>query len=475
SQADALRLAKLAAASQSRIVEGAHQLLGTLAQVPQSLIGGSSCDRLLAEVLSGQTLYANLGVADLSGDVYCSALPISNPVNISDRAYFQRALAGGGFAIGDYQIGRVTGLPTLNFGHVVQDVSGAVRAVVFAAFDLAYFNELPSDLELPPGATLSVVDSQGTILARYPDPGAWTGESLPESWPLDRMLDEGEGSLEVSGLDGVARVYGFTRLRGAATSSPVFVRVGIPTSLAYEESNRQLIQSLGAMGLVAAIALSALWVGSELFILRGTRALLAATRRLAAGDLSARSGLPESGGEVGELAQAFDQMAASLAERQAALVRAESQYRALVEHIPSAIYTMELGENPTGTYVSPQILDLTGRTPGEWLADPYTWLNEIVADDRQAVLDEYMSAYRAGTPFRAEYRVARADGEIVWVRDQAAIVTRPGGGRYLLGVLNDVTDRKRAEDALRGSEERYRKLVEQLPAIVYVYDHTTEH
>ncbi|MGH2605732.1 MAG: hybrid sensor histidine kinase/response regulator, partial [Anaerolineales bacterium] len=83
SQADALRLAKLAAASQSRIVEGAHQLLGTLAQLPQSLIGGHSCDRLLAEVLSGQTLYANLGVADLSGDIYCSALPMPGPVNAS--------------------------------------------------------------------------------------------------------------------------------------------------------------------------------------------------------------------------------------------------------------------------------------------------------------------------------------------------------------------------------------------------------
>ena len=474
-EADALRLANLAAASQSRIAEGAHQLLAALAQVPESLIGGHNCDRLLEEILSGQTLYANLAVADLNGDLYCSALPMSNPVNISDRTYFRRALASGGFAIGDYQIGRLTGVPTLNFAHVVRDESGSVRAVVIAAFDLAYFNRLPSDLDLPPGTTLSVIDSQGTILARYPGAERWTGESLPESFPLESMLEGGEGTLEATGLDGVARVYGFTRLIGAPIADPVFVRIGIPTAIAYEESSRQLIQNLAAMGLVSVLALAALWVGSDIFILRGTRALLAATRRLADGDLSARSGLPESGGEVGELAQAFDQMAASLAERQAALVRAESQYRALVEHVPSAIYTMELGENPTGTYVSPQILDLTGRTPGEWLADPYTWLNEILADDRQAVLDEYMRAYRAGAPFHAEYRVVRTDGEIVWLRDQASVVRRPGGGRYLLGVLNDVTDRKRAEEALRGSEERYRKLVEQLPAIVYVYDHTAEH
>ncbi|MGH2627205.1 MAG: PDC sensor domain-containing protein, partial [Anaerolineales bacterium] len=110
-QADALRLANLAAASQSRIAEGAHQLLGALGQVPETLIGGRACDRLLQEVLSAETLYANLGVADLEGDVYCSALPTSQPVNVSDRAYFQRALAGGGFAIGDYQIGRITGVP----------------------------------------------------------------------------------------------------------------------------------------------------------------------------------------------------------------------------------------------------------------------------------------------------------------------------------------------------------------------------
>jgi len=69
-----------------------------------------------------------------------------------------------------------------------------------------------------------------------------------------------------------------------------------------------------ALGLVAGLALAAAWVGGNLFIVRQIQALVGATKRVAAGELGVRTGLPEGHGELSQLAGAFDRMAESLQE-----------------------------------------------------------------------------------------------------------------------------------------------------------------
>lgn len=68
--------------------------------------------------------------------------------------------------------------------------------------------------------------------------------------------------------------------------------------------------------IVGILALAAAWFGGEHFILRQVRALTRAILRLASGDLKARSGLKQAEGEIGQLAQKFDEMAAALQQRQ---------------------------------------------------------------------------------------------------------------------------------------------------------------
>lgn len=81
----------------------------------------------------------------------------------------------------------------------------------------------------------------------------------------------------------------------------------------------------------AAFALVVAWLGSDLFIVRRTRALVAATRRLATGDLSARTGVPYGRGEIGQLARAFDEMAAGLQVRDMSAREAEAVLLSTVE------------------------------------------------------------------------------------------------------------------------------------------------
>lgn len=159
---ETLRLARVVAADQGRLIEGGRQLLIALAELPE-VTGGDPgpCNALLADLLDRYPLYANLGVADPEGDVVCSGLPLPGPVSIADRAYFREAVERRDFAVGEYQIGRITERASVNLGYPVLDASGLLHGVVFAALDLAWLNELaalpaaPSVVPVRPSASSS--------------------------------------------------------------------------------------------------------------------------------------------------------------------------------------------------------------------------------------------------------------------------------------------------------------------------------
>jgi PAS domain S-box-containing protein len=153
-----------------------------------------------------------------------------------------------------------------------------------------------------------------------------------------------------------------------------------------------------------------------------------------------------------------------------ALREAEERYRSLVEQLPVVTYRSEVHEHVEGDrvdYVSPRVLELAGFTQEEW-ASPGMWESRIHPDDRIDVVAEARRTDRTGEPFDREYRLLRKDGTAVWVHDTAAVVHRSDGASVWQGVIQDVTDRKEAEARLREAEERYRSLVEQLPAVIYV-------
>jgi signal transduction histidine kinase len=316
-QEHAMRLSRLVSADYERLIEDAQQLLVTLAQLPAVRAGNrAACNALFADLLAQRSSYANLGVIDTDGNVSCSALP-TGELYLGDRVYFRRALETRDFAIGEYQIGRITGKASVNFGYPVIDDAGRVQAVVFAALDLAWLNKLASQAGLPPGTMLTVIDRNGTILSRYPDDGKWVGKPMPEPLVLNAIqTQKGNGTTDAPGADGIPRLFSFAPFGGAVQSTDAYVSVGIPASVAFAGVNQILARNLAMLGIVAALALAAAWVGGNLFIVRQIQALVEATKRVAAGELGVRTGLPQGQGELSQLAGAFDQMAESLERAQ---------------------------------------------------------------------------------------------------------------------------------------------------------------
>ena len=311
-QNQALRMAQIVSGDQERLIDGTRYLLSVLAHVPDVRDRDpDACQHFLSSLLKDSPLYANFGLATLAGDVICSAVPLVEPVNIADRAYFVGAVVARDFAIGEFQVGRITGRATINFGYPIFDGDGRVRAVVYAAIDLSWLNWLVAAAHLPEGALLQVIDRNGIILARFP-PNPQSGvEKLERSNPLfQALLAQGQGTAELREVDGIPRIFAFTGMRGLGEA--VYASIGIPQAVAYAPASRALTRNLACLGVVGVIALTAAWIGVELFIVRRMQALVQAARRLSTGDLSTRTGLPHGPGELQQLAAAFDEMAASL-------------------------------------------------------------------------------------------------------------------------------------------------------------------
>jgi PAS domain S-box-containing protein/putative nucleotidyltransferase with HDIG domain len=136
-----------------------------------------------------------------------------------------------------------------------------------------------------------------------------------------------------------------------------------------------------------------------------------------------------------------------------AIQETELKYRTLVERLPVVVYTAELGTNGIWHYISPQIEPLLGFTPDEWMANSGLWYRQIHPDDRgrQEELEE--QAWKQRETFESEYRLLTRDGRLIWVRDSAQVLLPQNNGAPIVqGVLINITERKRTEEALRESE-----------------------
>jgi putative nucleotidyltransferase with HDIG domain len=321
---EALRLGRAVAAEVDRDIAQTEQLLAVFAEHPSVLgLDGERCSLLAARLL-GPAL-ANIGAARPDGRVFCSAVRLVEPVTIADRPYFQRALRTGEAALGDYQIGRITQRPGVNLGYPVRRGERVV-AVVFAAINLARIHDIASQVQLPDGGVVSVMDEDGVVLARYPFPEPWVGRPAPESELRRAMRQiEREGTARARGLDGVPRLYGIVALPVSPGGGRVHVSVGIPAAGALAAANRGFVLSLGGLAVVGLLTLAALLLGADALLLRPFRALTAAAERIARGDFTARAGAHQQLGELQEVAAAFDRMAEAIQQREAERDRAEER------------------------------------------------------------------------------------------------------------------------------------------------------
>ena len=133
------------------------------------------------------------------------------------------------------------------------------------------------------------------------------------------------------------------------------------------------------------------------------------------------------------------------------LRESEGRFRNLVALSPVGI--LEIDTTYRCLYVNERAAELVGLPVSECL--DFGWTQALLEADRNRVQECWSEAIRAGDSFREEYRFQHADGAVVWVIAQVVAVTNAEGRHTgFIGTLTDITERKRAEEALRETEAR---------------------
>ena len=159
------------------------------------------------------------------------------------------------------------------------------------------------------------------------------------------------------------------------------------------------------------------------------------------------------------------------AERSASLhtSRGAGEEQPSTSQMNAVFWVWDLGADRV-TFVSPTYEDVFGRSSASLYADRSSVLGAIHPDDRDRI-EAVVRRLRDGTPTDEQYRVVRPDGSMRWVRDRAMPVPEPEGPiRRVIGVADDITDRKDADEALQRSERLLRLVLDALPVGVVVMD-----
>lgn len=163
-------------------------------------------------------------------------------------------------------------------------------------------------------------------------------------------------------------------------------------------------------------------------------------------------------------------LAAVIQERR----RAEQAARQNEEHLAMAMNAAQMGTwewnigDSTAKW-SDETKRIFGRTPDEPECSNeefYTWLHR---DDRLIVRNAIDQAIKDGSPYEAEFRMPQPDGRIRWVRGKGRVLRdKSGKPQRMVGLNADITEQKRAEAALRESNERTQAILRALPDLMFL-------
>ena len=133
-------------------------------------------------------------------------------------------------------------------------------------------------------------------------------------------------------------------------------------------------------------------------------------------------------------------------------------FRLLVEHMPAVVHISALDESSSTLYISPQVEELLGYTPHEWVEDPGMWARVVHPEDRNRIMASHLEHLASGGMWADEYRLIGRDGRIVWIREHSSLITNDDGElQFEQGVWLDITGRKQAEEDLVRSYQTLQK------------------
>jgi signal transduction histidine kinase len=266
----------------------------------------AACSAFLADVLKEHPQYTGILTITPKGDLFCDSLRTGRALHLTDRRYFQQALASENPLSVEPAFGRLTGIAVLQVAYAARRETGEPRFVLLASLNLEKYMQLRATSLPRKTAVIALMDGKGTILTWHPDGEKLRGTSIADS-PLFRFARErhGEEVREDIEVGGVSRIWAASALPELPEAG-LHVLVGVAKKDLLASANRNLSQGLAILAVVSLLVFAGAWALVELGIRRQAARVIAAVSRFGRGDFGTRIGKPYPRGEMGDLMAALD-------------------------------------------------------------------------------------------------------------------------------------------------------------------------
>ncbi|MDB5405217.1 MAG: hypothetical protein JWL84_129, partial [Rhodospirillales bacterium] len=320
-QGQALRLAKLSAAHQQQMVEGIRQVLIALSELPAIKAKDTrACNSYLSAIKQRYPAFLAFAVTDMNGAFFCDTSSSHKPVTVAGRSYFADALKSGGFTVGEFSVGRLTGRNIIQFAVPFYSGDARMGGVVSAALSLDWLADDIARGGVLPGGRLTITDRNGTILARYPENAGFVGTKIPDGkyFNLNHL-----GTADTVDLDGVERIVGYSAL--GDDSGGLLASFGINKAEAFAEIQHRTQRGILLIILSTSLVLILTWLGARRFIHRPLGELVEAANQWRLGDYTRRVNIDGMQSEIARVGDAFNTMADALRDRERELREAKEK------------------------------------------------------------------------------------------------------------------------------------------------------
>ncbi len=461
-------VAELSALGAQIKLEGARQLLGVITSGPSLKGDGLEglCTEFLANIRKTYPTYANVGFLDANGNVKCDALPSTPTGNFADRPYFKMAVAERSFAIGEYQIGRITGRPSINFGMPVFDNQGALKGVAFAALEvqqLAIAVQNPT----PPTIGITLTDRQGTILATNMPKNGDIGSRYPDAALYSAIRTLPTTTIQASDPNGIEKIYAVSAV-GGSVQPGLFVVSSIAREAVTGPAKRELLILLLLFGLWAVLGIGAAgWLGKKTLVMP-TRRLLKEINDLAGSSADQISDKKQHTDEIGTLSGAFHRLAAVLKLREDERDTHEVQLRVTQDRLLAAqrigkIGNWEFDVETRRLWWSEQTYKIFEQSPESFTVKLKTLATQVFPEDRERCELARHNFFAGTAGLDIEHRIVTGTGQIRWVHELGETSVNEHGRTVMSGTVQDITDRVRNERLLASEARALKALSLGLP------------
>jgi PAS domain S-box-containing protein len=415
----------------------------------------ADCARSLQTLKGTQPWVSNIFVARPDGSIQCSTTADDEEINLSDRAYFQQVLTSARPVTSGYLRARASGRPVMIYAQPIISEDRQVTGIALAGLLLDWLDGMAArSLATAPGATLTALDRDGVVLARYPVIAGMDGTSMAQAPVVQAALATESGTWKGQEFDEIPRLMGFVSLNNG-----IRIIVSYPRDEVLSAAVGQFQRNIALLMALAVLSVLALYVGIRRTLLIPLRNLIATVQRLGRGELGLRA--VAGPGEIGVLAAAVNDMAASLQRQTAELATRDAQYRLLSEQGSDVVALHAL--DGTYLYVSPTASWMLGYAPEQLVGA--TPQDRAHPEDRDG-LDRILAMLVAGMPCApTTYRLRHGDGHWTWVETAFALAADALAGQRIISATRDVGDRVIQEQELRAARDRQSEQAESLQAL----------